>query len=106
VSQRRPRDLTDGIFSLNRASASLVTLGLTPEAHWVPEYYPVESVRKRANGLLEIDLLVGDEQWLERLLLRLAPAATVVAPAALADRFRSTAEATLTLYEGSTVETA
>lgn len=104
VADRRPRDLTDGIFSLHRDSATLVTLRLDPEAQWVPEYYPVEAIRPGAEGSLEIDLLVGDEQWLERLLLRLAPAATVIAPVALADRYLTTAAATLNLYEGSTVE--
>ncbi len=103
---RAPRDLTDGVFGLTLETATLVTLRLAPEARWVPEYYPVEEIRQRPKGSIEIDLLVGDEQWLERLLLRLAPAAQVVAPEWLADRFTESARATLDLYEGSTVETA
>lgn len=103
---RTARDLTENIFGLTPESATLVTLRLAPEARWVPEYYPVERIRQRPKGGLEIDLLVGDEQWLERLLLRLAPAAQVVAPASLANRFIESANATLDLYEGSTVETA
>ena len=43
---------------------------------------------QKPEGRLEIDLLVGDEQWLERLLLRLAPAAEVVSPSMFADRFK------------------
>jgi proteasome accessory factor C len=103
---RAPRELTDRVFGLTPETASLVTLRLAPEARWVPEYYPVERIRERPKGALEIDLLVGDEQWLERLLLRLAPSAEVVAPLALANRFVESTRATLNLYEGSTVETA
>ena len=54
----------------------------------------------KVQGWLEIDLLVGDEQWLERLLLRLAPAAEVVSPVAFADRFKESAMETLNLYAG------
>lgn len=99
----RPRDLDEGLFGLSRETATLVTLRLAPRASWVPEYYPVEAVRLRAGGHLEVDLLVGDEQWLERLLLRLAPWAEVFAPAQLAERLRDSARATLRLYSGGDV---
>ncbi len=106
AKQGKPRKLSDGLLALTPESSTLVTLRLAPEASWVPEYYPVEAVRPEAHGWLEIDLLVGDEQWLERLLLRLAPAAEVIAPVAFADHFKKSAKETLNLYEGSTVETA
>ncbi len=102
----RPRKLSDGLLALTPDTATLVTLRLAPEAGWVPEYYPVEAVRQRPRGWLEIDLLVGDEQWLERLLLRLAPAAEVVSPSTFADRFKESALETFNLYSASTVETA
>ena len=74
-----PRDLSAGVFA--SGEATLVTLHLHPEARWVEEYYSVEKVRPAGDGGSEVDLLVGDERWLQRLLLRLAPYAEVVAPA-------------------------
>lgn len=99
----RPRALEEGLFGLTRETATLVTLRLAARACWVPEYYPVEAVRRRAGGTIEIDLLVGDEQWLERLLLRLAPSAQVLAPSSLAQRLKDSAQATLRLYSGDGV---
>jgi proteasome accessory factor C len=76
-----------------------VTLRLAPEASWVVEYYQVEEVRPQPDGTLEVDLLVGDERWLERLVLRLAPHATVVHPQAWAEAVRTTAREALRLYQ-------
>ena len=75
-----------------------MTLRLQPKARWVTEYYPVEDVRQQEDGTLEVDLRVADRRWLRRLLLRLAPHASVVAPAELAADLREAAEATLALY--------
>ena len=92
-----PRDLGDGLFT--RASDTTpVTLHLDPEARWVVEYYPVEAVRQLAGGDLEVDLLIADERWLQRLLLRLAPHARVVSPAGLQDAVVRAARTTLDLY--------
>lgn len=55
-----------------------ITLLLSPEARWVTEYYPAESVESHANGSTTITLAIGSLPWLERLLLRLGPDATVV----------------------------
>lgn len=76
-----PRDLSEGVFGGEEATQ--VTLRLRPEARWVEEYYAVEEVRPGSDGSSEVDLLVGDERWLQRLLLRLTPYAEVLAP----DRF-------------------
>ena len=88
-----PRELADGIFTRGDG-VTLVTLDVAPAATWITEYYPVEAVRPREDGHLEVDLLVADERWLTRMLLRLAPHARVVSPAAygavLADRAAST----------------
>lgn len=92
-----PRDLSDGLFT--RASDTTpVTLELDREARWIVEYYPVEAVRTRRGGRLEVDLLIADELWLQRLLLRLAPHARVTRPAELQDRFLEGARTTLNLY--------
>ncbi|HWS47357.1 MAG TPA: WYL domain-containing protein, partial [Acidimicrobiia bacterium] len=63
-----------------RAGDPRVTLELAPEAAWVAEAYPTESVTERADGRLEVVLAVSEPAWLERLLVRLGPDATVLAP--------------------------
>lgn len=75
-----------------------VTLRLQQGAHWVTDYYPVEAVRSRRGGVLEVDLLVADERWLHRLLLRLAPDAVVLAPAEVQERFTRQARRIVGLY--------
>jgi proteasome accessory factor C len=92
-----PRDLTGGIFS-SGDEATLVTLRLDAEARWVEEYYAVQAVRPRSDGGSEIDLLVGDEQWLQRLLLRLAPYAEVLAPPHFGDGAADAVRKALALY--------
>ncbi|QIG43213.1 WYL domain-containing protein [Nocardioides anomalus] len=95
--QEGPRDLGDGIFSQS-SEVTPVTLLLEPEARWVTEYYPAEEIRDVGQDRTEVVLLVADERWLTRLLLRLAPYATVVSPASYADTFTSAAQRALSLY--------
>lgn len=93
-----PRDLADGLFAQGDGLTQ-VTLDVAPEAYWITEYYPVQAVRPVADGHHEVDLLVADEQWLTRLLLRIAPHARVVGPPSYESRFQARAQATLALYE-------
>lgn len=93
-----PRDLADGGFFPREEDSTVVTLELEPAARWVVEYYPVDAVRPRRGGRLEVDLVVANDHWLQRLLLRLAPDARVVTPTSYGEAFRSTAERTLKLY--------
>ena len=92
-----PRDLSDGLFQRSQET-TLVTLSLQPQARWVVEYYQVEQVRPGPDGTVEVDLLVADERWLRRLLMRLAPYARVLSPPELDTDFRATAQRTLNLY--------
>ena len=92
-----PRDLSEGIFTRSDDLAR-VTLRLQPPARWITEYYPVEETRTLEGGVLEVDLLVADQQWLTRLLLRLAPHAEVLAPAGHDDAFLASVRKTLALY--------
>jgi proteasome accessory factor C len=78
-----PRDLAEGLFA-PREDLTVATLRLAPEARWVTEYYPVLDVRPVADGALEVDLQIADPRWLTRLVLRLAPYATVLAPPEIA----------------------
>jgi proteasome accessory factor C len=95
--QDGPRDLGDGIFSQS-SEVTPVTLRLEPEARWMTEYYPVEEIRELGQDRMEVVLLVADERWLTRLMLRLAPHATVVSPPAYAETFTAAAQRTLSLY--------
>jgi proteasome accessory factor C len=95
--QEEPRDLGDGIFSQS-SDVRPVTLLLEPEARWVTEYYPVEEIREVGQDRTQVVLLVADERWLTRLMLRLAPHATVISPASYADTFSAAAQRALSLY--------
>jgi proteasome accessory factor C len=95
-----PRDLSDGLFT-RADDTTPVTLRVEREARWIVEYYPVEAVRSRRGGALDVDLLIADERWLQRLLLRLAPHARVLAPRELDQAFTHRAQDTLSLYAGS-----
>ena len=92
-----PRSLAEGLFAPGEQLRT-VTLRLAPEARWVTEYYPVEEVRRHADGSLDVDLRVADRRWLRRLLLRLAPYASVIAPDEIAADLRSAAADALRLY--------
>jgi proteasome accessory factor C len=60
------------------ADDPLWVLDLRPEAHWIAEQYPNESVEVRPEGVLRVALRVGERAWMERLLLRAGPDLTVV----------------------------
>ncbi|MBS43531.1 MAG: WYL domain-containing protein [Nocardioides sp.] len=103
-----PRDLSAGV--LDAGDATTVTLRLAPAARWVTEYYAVQEVRPVGEqpadgsaGDVEVDLLVADERWLTRLLLRLSPHATVVSPPGLDAVFTEAAGRALRLYEDTDV---
>jgi proteasome accessory factor C len=91
-----PRDLADGFFT--QGDVTVATLRLAPEARWVVEYYSPVGVRPLPDGGVEVDLQVADERWLTRLLLRLAPYATVLAPADFTESFSVAARQALSLY--------
>lgn len=52
-----------------------VTLTLEPAGRWVLDQYPVESSEELGGGRVRVTLAVSARAWLERLLLRLGPAA-------------------------------
>lgn len=64
-----------------RLDDPVVELALAPEARWVAERYPMEHVEERGDGTLLVRLRISERPWLERLLLRLGPAAVVQAGA-------------------------
>lgn len=96
---RAPRDLSTGLFTdVEGPDDVVVTLRLAPEARWATEYYPVREVRTAPDGSAEVDLVVVDQRWLVRLLLRLAPWAVVVAPEEFRTLPIATAHEALALY--------
>ncbi len=85
-----------------------VTLRLPPEAAWVAETYPTESVEAEpiesgADGSLRVVLAVSEQAWLERLLLRLGAGAVVLEPPELAGVGAAAARRLLGRYRRETV---
>jgi proteasome accessory factor C len=78
-----------------------VTLRLAPEAAWVVESLPLESVRPLRGGAHRVVLAVSEPAWLERLLLALGPAARVEGPTELVDTGARAAARLRARYEGA-----
>ncbi len=96
----RRKDLSGGLFQ-PAADDPLAVLELDPAASWVAEYYPIEERTDLADGRVRVALRFRDEQWLQRLVLRLGGAATVVEPTEVADAVRARAQEALANYSGS-----
>ncbi|MGD9958845.1 helix-turn-helix transcriptional regulator [Nocardioides sp.] len=92
-----PRDLSAGLFQASPDHDTAV-IRLEPGARWVAEYYPVTSATEAADGALIVELQIADPRWLQRLLLRLAPDATLLEPRVLAQSFTAAAQQALSLY--------
>jgi proteasome accessory factor C len=97
TQDREPDGLSPRLFSRG-PNLREVRLRLRPEASWAVEYYPVEEVHPLPDGDLEVLLLVSDQEWLQRLLFRLAPDACVLSPPDIAEEFQRRVSATLGLY--------
>jgi len=57
-----------------------VRLSLDPSTAWLVESIPSAGPPTAVDGRIELELFVGGDAWLERLLLRLGPGARVVDP--------------------------
>jgi proteasome accessory factor C len=88
-----------------RATDPRVTLRLRPEAAWVAEHYPTEAVTERADGTLDVELVVSEDAFLERLLLRLGPDVTVLAPPPRRGAAAAAARRVLARYRDTTSPT-
>jgi len=78
-----------------------VTLRLAPEVVWVLDSLPVEERRTERGGRERVVLPVSGEAFLERLLLRLGPAAEVLDPPSARDRRAAAATRILRRYQQS-----
>lgn len=93
-----PVDVDAGLFRPSESDV-LAELELDPEARWVAEDNPCETVTELPGGRLRIGLRTPDTAWVRRLALRLGENARVVSPPSLAAEVRATAAAALALYE-------
>jgi proteasome accessory factor C len=75
-SQPAPKGLDRSARTVDEAPR--VVLDLAPWAWWVAEAHPVISAEPVDDQRLRVTLAVAGASWLERLLLRLGPGATVV----------------------------
>jgi proteasome accessory factor C len=91
------RDVTAGLFQSSPQDV-LVTLDLEPDAAWVAEYYPTESIISNGRDGVLTSLRTSDTRWVRRLALRLAGSLTVVAPEALATQIADDAGRALQAY--------
>jgi proteasome accessory factor C len=91
-------DLVDLVYRPD-PSDPRVQLRLRPDAAWVAESLPTEDAKPRADGGWDVVLAVSGPAFLERLLLRLGPAATVVGPAAARATRAGAARRVLARYE-------
>ena len=57
-----------------------VRLSLDPSTAWLIDSIPSAGPREEVDGRVELELFVGGDAWLERLLLRLGPDARVLDP--------------------------
>jgi predicted DNA-binding transcriptional regulator YafY len=57
-----------------------VRLSLDPATAWLVESVPAAAPAAQVGDRIEVELFVGGEAWLERLLLRLGPDVRVVEP--------------------------
>lgn len=91
------KDLSAGWFETLK-DAPLVVLELEPEAAWVAEYYPTETVSRDEAGHMTVALRVTDPAWLRGLLLRLAGRARVLSPVGAGDSAAEAAQEALDQY--------
>ncbi len=78
-----------------------VRLSLDPSAAWMVESIPTAGVPESVDGRVELDVVVGGNAWLERLLLRLGPDVRVIDPPELRN-LASDAAARILLRYGDT----
>lgn len=93
-----PRDLADGLFQVS-ANTQYAVLDLQPHAHWLAEYYQVESLGEPVDGIWRVKLFGTDMSWLRRLVLRNGGSVTVVEPTSLAIDVAERAALALNAYD-------
>lgn len=108
IEETGRRDPIDEVVEAPRsffADAELpnATLRLAPAAQWIVDRYPTVSVdpapgRHGADGFVDVVLPIASDWWLNRLLVRLGPLATVIEPRGADDGARDLARVILASY--------
>ena len=76
-----------------------VRLSLDPSSAWMVESIPTAGAPESVDGRVELDVVVGGNAWLERLLLRLGPDVRVIDPPELRNLASDAATRILLRYE-------
>ncbi|CAN5384714.1 WYL domain-containing protein [soil metagenome] len=91
------RSASDPMFTPYEGAPSAI-LDLEPDAHWLGEYYQVESIEHFPNGVWRVKLYAANWRWLVRLVLRNGRSVRVVEPDMLGADVRSQAALSLVAY--------
>jgi len=74
------------------------TLWLMPQAKWVVEQMPVDTVIENPQHI-QVEISAGDSDWLVQLCLRLGESLLAIYPQEISDRVRQRAQAALNHYQ-------
>ncbi len=96
----KPRDLSSDLFEVSDDTPWAI-LELSPPAHWLAEYYTVESLGEPVDGIWTVRLFANGMGWLRRLVMKNAGAVRVIEPTALADDIAENARLALAAYDGT-----
>ncbi|MRJ77443.1 WYL domain-containing protein [Aeromicrobium sp. SMF47] len=94
----KARDLSDGFFTVGEQTP-YVLVDLHPRAHWLTEYYQVDLLEERRDGVWRAKIYGADWGWLRRLVLRNAGSVAVVEPESLRVRVIEEARVALQAYD-------
>ncbi|MGB7448133.1 MAG: WYL domain-containing protein [Ornithinimicrobium sp.] len=94
------REIGPGVFRPGH-SDTVITLQARPEAAWIAEQFPVESVQHGEDGTLRVQISAADPRWIVRLVWRLGGAVRVLEPAYVRDLVRSGAQAAVDSAPGT-----
>ncbi|MFC6706990.1 helix-turn-helix transcriptional regulator [Flexivirga alba] len=97
-TEARPRDLGSGLFTPGPDDLTAV-VELSPDAAWVVDYYPVDTVERGSDGVLTATFRTADLRWLRQLMWRLGESARVLEPVALRTEVADGARAALAAYQ-------
>jgi proteasome accessory factor C len=90
----QPHDMSEGLYppAPDQLAATLV---LSPDARWIAEYYPVDSLVELDGGRARVVLRYTDTAWLVRLVMAQAGEVRVEQPPELRDAVISRARQAL-----------
>lgn len=97
-TEARPRDLGSGLFTPGPDDLTAV-VELSPDAAWVVDYYPVDTVERGADGVLTATFRTADLRWLRQLMWRLGESARVLEPDSLRAEVVAGARTALAAYQ-------